>query len=75
MTRTLLLALNVSDGSLLSDLAVDVENDLIAAGHDVVSVRPWGSPLDQLTPTTPITLPTATPLSPVEPAPPQENQN
>lgn len=72
MTRTLLVALNVTDGSLLTDLAVDIENDLTSAGHDVVSVRPWGSPLDQLTPNAPITLSPTPSLSPVEPAPPQE---
>ena len=77
MTRTLLVALNVTDSSSLSELAADVEDDLIRAGHDVESVRPWGSPLDQITSTTPTTtLATgttfATPISPVEPAPPPE---
>lgn len=72
MTRTLLVALNVSDGSLLTDLAVDIETDLTSAGHDVVSVRPWGSPLDQLTPNAPATPIVLPPSSPVEPAPLQE---
>lgn len=67
MTRTFLVALNLTDTSDMAGQANELHDDLETAGHDVVSVKPWGSPLDQLTPT-PIVLPQ---VSPVEPAPPQ----
>jgi hypothetical protein len=70
MRRTLLVALNVSAGESLTELASDIQEDLVRAGHDVDSVRPWGSPLDQLTPAVATTSPTL--LSSEEPTTPQE---
>lgn len=48
MTRTFLLALNVTNSSDMTGLADDIANDLHSTGHDVISVHPWGTPLQSL---------------------------
>jgi hypothetical protein len=44
MTVTFLVAVRLTDLSTLTDYASDIEDDLVTAGHDVVSVKPWARP-------------------------------
>lgn len=45
MTATLLVTLEISDPSELQLVSDDVHDDLVAAGHDVVDVKPWFRPV------------------------------
>lgn len=47
MTVTFLVALNLDDLSTLSDVALDLQDDLEKAGHTVESVKPWARPSGQ----------------------------
>ena len=44
---TFLVAVNVEDLTSLPDQALDIQDDLESAGHDVVSVKPWARPSQQ----------------------------
>jgi hypothetical protein len=47
MTVTFLVAINLDDLTSLPDVALDLQDDLESAGHDVVSVNPWARPTQQ----------------------------
>lgn len=47
MTVTFLVALDLSDISTLTEIALDIQEDLEQAGHSVESVRPWARPSAQ----------------------------
>lgn len=48
MTVTFLVALALDDLSTLSDVALDLQDDLERAGHSVESVKPWARPTAQI---------------------------
>lgn len=65
MNVTFLLHLNVEDVSQIPALAVDIQDDLIGAGHDVISVEPWSRPTQNLaSPLVPLPSPPTEPLTP-----------
>lgn len=47
MEVTYLVAVNIEDLSTITDQALDIQDDLESAGHDVVSVKPWARPSQQ----------------------------
>lgn len=61
MTVTFLVSINLDDLSTIADVAADIQDDLISAGHDVEEVKPWQRPT--LTGAQPI--PPATPIQPI----------
>jgi hypothetical protein len=44
VTVTFLVALDLDDLSTLTDVALDLQDDLEQAGHSVESVKPWARP-------------------------------
>lgn len=44
MNSTFLVTLDIESVDLIPDTAVDLEDDLLAAGHDVIAVKPWARP-------------------------------
>lgn len=53
MTVTFLVALDLDDISTLSDVALDLQDDLEQAGHSVESVKPWARPTAEPIPSIP----------------------
>jgi hypothetical protein len=47
MTVTFLVAVTLQDLSSIADVAADIEEDLVSAGHEVESVKPWARPTIQ----------------------------
>lgn len=45
MEVTFLVALNVDELGSLQSLADQIDDDLMASGHDVLSVKPWARPI------------------------------
>lgn len=48
MTVTFLVTINLDDISTLSEVALDLQDDLEQAGHSVESVKPWARPTAQV---------------------------
>lgn len=71
MTRTFLVSLNLTDTSDMPGLAQDISDDLNAAGHNVISVHPWGTPLESLQASALGILPQNSPAA-EPPIPPQQ---
>ena len=67
MTRTFLVALNLEQEFSPADIAADLQEDLLAAGYDVESVKPWDSHTPGVDSYAALTLPT--PPSAEEPPP------
>jgi hypothetical protein len=44
MNATFIVTLDVESPDVIPDIAVDLEDDLLAAGHDVITVKPWARP-------------------------------
>lgn len=44
---TFLVAVNIDDVSVLTETALNINDDLTQSGHDVVSVKPWARPTVQ----------------------------
>jgi hypothetical protein len=44
MTSTFLVTLEIESPDVIPDTAIDLEDDLLAAGHDVITVKPWARP-------------------------------
>jgi hypothetical protein len=56
MTSTFIVTLEIGDVSMIPDTALDIEDDLIAAGHDVIVVKPWARPTLGLATESPLTF-------------------
>jgi len=54
MNVTFLATVNLDDLSSLADVAVEISDDLMEGGFDVVSVEPWARPSITPTPIVPI---------------------
>lgn len=51
MTVTFLVAVTIEDLSSITEVALDIEDDLVSAGYSVESVKPWARPaLQQVNP-------------------------
>lgn len=44
MKVAFIVNIELEDPSMAADTAVDIEDDLVSAGFDVVSVQPWARP-------------------------------
>ena len=44
MTSTFIVTLEIQDETMIPDTALDIEDDLLAAGHDVIECKPWARP-------------------------------
>jgi hypothetical protein len=44
MNATFLVTVDVLDETAIPDTALDIEDDLLSAGHDVIVVKPWARP-------------------------------
>lgn len=52
MKRTLLVEVDVEDPGTLPELALEVQDILSDSGLSIISVKPWNSQTDGLTPPT-----------------------
>jgi hypothetical protein len=53
MNASFIVTLDVESQDIIPDTAIDLEDDLLAAGHDVIVVKPWARPTIGLTPELP----------------------
>lgn len=51
MTRTFLVAINVESSFDLTEEALDIQEELLNSGFDVISVKPWASTALSVKPT------------------------
>lgn len=50
MNASFIVTLDVESQDVIPDTALDMEDDLLAAGHDVIVVKPWARPSVGLAP-------------------------
>lgn len=63
MTRAFIVNLDTGSDTDFNTIAEEINEDLISAGHNVLSVAPWQSPNDPTTQTQTLNPPPLTPPS------------
>ena len=51
MKSTFIVTLEIADVNDIPNIAIDIEDDLMQSGHDVIEVKPWTRPTLGMEPT------------------------